>query len=279
VEALLFEVKTLFYSYKVPVAYQVKSSTLLIPPSALLGAIYRGYVREAGLSYTGETLSSFLVAVKYAGVAVLPEEGLGEVLVRKFEVTRRLWRYERDVKPVKLDAMVREYAGLRGRVVGVVAFEGLGGGFRHLLARALEGIEYLGDSESIAGVRVLDESPQVFRLKEVPGCSDGFMAQLIAGNADRLPKLGVIEQCGRVPKTPWGPRHHEDVCYVWQPLAPRVRDRYRPLRYADVEREVGEDVVANMWCVESGRAGARLIFSTAGFECLSAPVGARGRRG
>jgi len=281
VEAVLFEVKGFFYSYKVPLAYQVKASNLLVPPSALLGAIYKSYVREAGLEYTGETLFNFLKGVRYVGLAVLPEEGLGEVLVRRSELTRRLWRYERGVE-VRSDAMVREYVYLHGRATGVVFFEGPDRGFKGLLARALEGIEYLGDSESIVSVRVLDESPQVLQVRNAPDCREGYMAQLVAENVDRLPKLGVIEQCGRVPRTPWGARQPGDICYVWQPLAPRTGDKYKPLRYSEIEREVGEDVVTSMWCVKSERVRAGLVFSTAGFECIStstSPAGAReGRR-
>lgn len=277
-EAILFEVKGFFYSYKVPLAYQVKASNLLVPPSALLGAIYKSYVRETGLNYTGETLSNFLKEVRYVGLAILPKEGLNEVLVRRSELTRRLWRYEREVE-IRSDAMVREYVYLHGQAMGVISFESPNRGFKVLLARALEGIEYLGDSESIVSVRVLDENPQVLRIQEAPNCREGYMAQLIADNVDRLPKLGVIEQCGRVPRTPWGVRQPGDICYVWQPLAPRTGDRYKPLKYSEIEQEIEENTVAGMWCVKSGRVRAELVFSTAGFECLSIPAGTRGGRG
>jgi len=277
VEAILFEVKGFFHSYKVPLAYQVKASNLLVPPSALLGAIYKSYVREAGLDYTRETLSNFLKEVKYVGLAVLPKEGLNEVLVRRSELTRRLWRYERDVE-IRSDAMVREYVYLHGQAIGVISFESPNTDFKVLLARALEGIEYLGDSESIVSVRVLDENPQMLRIREAPDCREGYMAQLIADNVDKLPKLGVIEQCGRVPRTPWGARQPGDICYVWQPLAPRTGDRYKPLKYSEIEQEVGEDVVMNIWCVKSRRVSAQLVFSTAGSECLSTPAGTRVRK-
>ncbi|ADM27731.1 CRISPR-associated protein Cas5 family [Ignisphaera aggregans DSM 17230] len=261
-KVLLFEVKSLFYSYKAPIAYQVKASNMLPPPSALLGAVYRNYVRETSSSYSKDSLSEFLRSVAYAGFAVLPVDDRGFVSFRKFVVLLKHWRLEKDEEEPRPDAMLREYVYMHGRLVGVIAYNGLN---NETLTKVVETIEYLGNSESLIGIRALESGLSVKSAEE---CGDGYMTQMISSSVNNLPRHGVIEQCGRVPRSPWGGRETADVCYVWNPLEPAGKDLYRPIRFGDIRTELLEDLRKKVACVESVALNARLVFTSAGFECL-----------
>jgi len=260
-KVLLFEVKPLFYSYKAPIAYQVRASNMLPPPSALLGAVYRNYVSETSGSYSEGSLSEFLRSIAYAGFTVLPVNGGGFVSFRRFAVLLKHWRLERgeDVRP---DAMIREYVYVYGKLIGAIAYDGLND---EALARAVEDLEYLGNSESLVSVRVLESG---FIAKGTEGCRDGYMMQIVSGSISNLPRCGVVEQCGRVPRAPWGDRETADVCYVWNPVEPIGKDLYRPIRYGNIEAELQEDLHWKVVCVKSESLNTRFVFTSVGFECL-----------
>jgi len=268
-KVLLFEVKPLFYSYKAPIAYQVKASNMLIPPSALLGAVYRNYVMETLGSYSEGTLSEFLGSVKYAGFAVLPTDGGGLVSLRRFAVLLKHWRLEKDEEEPYPDAMLREYVYVYGRLVGAIAYSGLDD---EALVRAVELIVYLGNSESMVSVRALEPGLSV---KGADECGDGYVMQMVSDSVNSLPRRGVVEQCGRIPRVPWGGREPADVCYVWNPVEPAGRDLYRSIRYGNIKDELREDPRRKFVCVESRVLGARLVFTPEGFECLKRGVGRR----
>jgi len=259
-KVLIFEVKPLFYSYKAPISYQVKVSNILLPPSALLGAIYKNYVKEILGSYSRDTLLNFLNSVEYAGFAVLPVDGGDFVSFRKFAVLLRHWRFEKGRKELTSDAMLREYVYVYGRLIGVIAYEGLDD---EALTRAVESIVYLGNSESMVSVRVLE---LLHLTKNADSCHDGYMMQIVSESTDGLPHRGVVEQCGKIPRVPWGEREPIDVCYVWNPVEPIGRDLYRPIRYSAIGLQ--ENVYRKTVCIESKTLNIRLVFTSVGFECL-----------
>jgi len=265
VKVLLFEVKPLFYSYKAPIAYQVKASNMLIPPSTLLGAVYRNYVMETLGSYSEGSLSEFLRSVEYAGFAVLPADGGDLVSLRRFEVLLKHWRLERDEKEPRPDAMLREYVYVYGKLVGAIAYSGLDD---EALVRAVEGIVYLGNSESMVSVRALESRLSIKGVAEE--CEDGYVMQMVSDSVNSLPRRGVVEQCGRVPRAPWDGREPADICYVWNPLEPAGKDLYRPIRFSGIRTELREDLrrKAVCVCVKSAALNAKFVFTSAGFECL-----------
>jgi len=256
-KVLIFEVKPLFYSYKTPNVYQVKPSNMFLPPSVLIGAIYKNYVKEVLGSYSRDTLLKFLRLVEYTGFAVLPKDGEDFVSLKKFAVLLKHWRFE---DKLRSDAMLREYVYIYAKLIGVIAYKELDD---DALARAVESIVYLGNSESMVSVRLLES---VVPTKDIEKCRDGYVMQIVSENIDDLPHRGIVELCGKVPKIPWGERRATDICYVWNPVEPVDEDVYRPIRYSNIEMQ--EDMHRKAVCIESKTLNTRLVFTSAGFECL-----------
>lgn len=259
-KAIVFEIKPLFYSYKSPVSYQIKTSNILPPPSALLGAIYKSYVEVANLDFSQDTLIGFLRAVKFVGTTVVPKTSSRTHVIKKFSVLMKHHRLEYDPKVKegkREDAMVREFIFIEDGILGLIAFEDA---MNHeILMRAVEGIEYLGNSESLVSVNVLD----VVDVKEKG--NNGVMMQMVSSSVTSLPSIGIIEQCGKIPKRPWGSRESKDVCYVWNPLISLGRDRYRVVYLDEIANMIKQ---RKSLFVHSDKLGEGLVFSPDDFECL-----------
>lgn len=260
--AFVFEIRPLFLSHKSPTAYQVKTSNILPPPSTLLGAIYKNYVGLTNLDYSEGTLKGFLKAVKFAGMTVIPSSPSKDIVVKRSAVLLKHHRLERGARE-RGDAMAREFVFIDGRILGLVAVEGPVS--QKAITEAVEGIEYIGNSESLVSVQMLDADAKVLDAIDARRKGNGgIMMQMVSSDAKSLPSVGIIEQCGKVPERPWGARDSKDVCYVWNPLEPLGKDRYQVLRFSDrvyiAERK--------FMLVHSDRLGEDLVLSPDGFESL-----------
>lgn len=275
-KGIVFEIKPLFYSCKLPVAYQIKTSSILPPPSSLLGAIYKNYVKVLDLDYSKSSLVKFLSDVIYVGLTLLPPKAdLDTVIIKKFSVLLKHHRIEKDPKSRekgrRIDAMAREYVFTSGRMIGVLVAKNLDSP----LIEAVESMEYLGNSESIVSVKVLERDLPVEMLDVNKVMDKNVMLQIISSDIESLPVRGVIEQCGRIPSEPWSSREAKDFCYVWNPLEPFIVNRYKPLSYKDV---VSDRIQKNFMFLFSHSLGLQLIFSNHGFDCLYTKRGEKKRQ-
>jgi len=264
VKALLFELKPLFLSYKTPISYQVKTSNLLPPPSALLGALFKNYVRITGGDYSPESLRNFLSNVKYTGVIVLSTDGSSFVTAKRFSVLLkhiRLERVEEEKRKegeLRTDAMLREFVHIHGKVVGTLLLNSSSVGV-DMLVDALEAIEFVGNSESLTTVKVIEElDPQ----SGIQG--DGFLMQVVSDDISKLPPVGIVEQCGKISSEPWGGRKSSEVCYVWSPLVSVGGHKYLPVKYSDVKGLT----YSKVYSLYSKTLGATLVVVADGFDCL-----------
>jgi CRISPR-associated protein Cas5 subtype I-A len=257
---IVFEVKALFYSYKPPIAYQVKTSNMMPQPSSLIGALYRSYVECHGLDYSKETYDRFLNQIAFAGFAIIPRDGGNTVTIKDFPVLIKHWRIEKDEK-LKSDAMLRHYVVSDGRIVGVVGVETED---VKTFIDPVSTIEYLGNSETLVSVRVYGvvKPRKASSVDRREGLDKYYAMQIVSSNAE-LPSIGVIEQCGKLSDTPWGSRGLSDICYVWEPLEFVGAHKYRPVRAMEVLEYISE----NLFVIDL-EEGFGLAFTTKGFDCL-----------
>lgn len=275
-KGIVFEIKPLFYSYKTPIAYQIKSSNVLLSPSSLLGAVYKNFIKLLNLDYSNDTLKKFLNNTKYTGLTLISRDNTNLVSMVRFAVLLKHHRIERDEKSKKkseeglggktwrTDAMAKEYVFTNGRIVGAFVVNDI-----DVFVEAIESIEYLGNSESLVSVQILeaDLPIQVFKIGNsiANRTRDNVMLQMVSKSVDLLPSRGIIEQCGVLPEKPWGHRTGKDTCYVWNPLEPIERNRYRSLSYKDI---IDVNHNREFMSIYSSKLGLDLVFSIDGFDCL-----------
>lgn len=234
-KALLFEINFPFFSVKVPYAYQMRVSNILVPPSTLFSAIYRSYVEVCGWDYSLETLQLFTENIQYVGVAVLPREKNREEIGIK--VSSLLLRHFRTAEQQKRaegkegDAMLREIVFLDGRLIGLVLYDELKN-----MTEAVEAITWLGNTESLVSTRVLEELPVESRETSIEG--EAVMTQIVADDRSKLPQFGVVEIAGKIAPPRGEGRKPQDVCYVWHPVASLEPDVFRPIRVRDIRSYV-----------------------------------------
>jgi len=261
--AIVFEVKALFYSYKPPIAYQIKTSNIMPQPSSLVGALYRSYVESNGFSYSKETYNWFLNQISFAGFAIIPHNGVGTVIIKDFPVLIKHWRMEeRGDKEPEFDAMIRHYFVSNGRIIGIVGVETEDA---KPFIDAVSAIEYLGNSESLVSIRVIKVAkPNKAQSTDKKENLDRYyIAQVISDNTSSLPSIGIIEQCGRLSELPWGSRESGNVCYVWEPLEVVSANRYRPLKAIEILNHFKDD----LFVIDiENKFG--LTFIMKGFDCL-----------
>jgi len=228
------KVTTTFYSYKTPHPYQVKTSNLVLPPTTLLMAIYRNLILLSGGDFCWESLKTYLKEkVVYAGFTIVPREGSDKVHFAKSALLLRLSRAGEGAGH-KTDAMRREYVFTDGSYIGIFAFRGLE---EDLVRRAVEYIDFLGNSESLVSVRVLGFADIEYADK---ADKDAFMGQSLSDDFSIFTQfggIGLVERCGKI--TLWE-RNVEDILYVWFPLKPTgvllgsETETFEPVRFGEI---------------------------------------------